>query len=178
MSKRKKSEEAEKGNQPSGSNSKILILTTIITALIGLIGTFITVYVQEVGFGAKSTQTAAASTSEAIANLCPPLLMPTEMAILRKSVNVDQAGVYYKKDQSIKPFQILNTGDVVEVVNNEDPVWSCITYSKDDVRVFGFILRDQLTTIETIYPDTTKPATIMANETPTIQVTLPFTASP
>lgn len=168
MAKPKSPTKKEKANETSGkdrnvkqssSGIKIAIFTTIITALVGFIGTVTTVYIQDVyrpSLWARQTQTAEAvnqpgltQTAEAIIqqDTCPPAPKepsPTEVAILREYINVDEAGVYSEKDQSIKPFQILYRGDSVEVLNNSDRVWACITYARDDVRIYGYILRDQL----------------------------------
>lgn len=145
-------------NQPS-SGIKIAIFTTVITAVVGLIGTVTTVYIQDIYrprlwimqtqtaesiIQSQLTQTTGAFTQQDTCPPAPKAPSPTEIAILREYINVDQAGVYAEKDQSIKPFQTLRRGDSVEVLDNKDRTWACITYSKGDVRIYGYVLKDQL----------------------------------
>ena len=135
-----------KEKQPA-SGTKIAIITTIITAAVGLLGTIATVYIQDVyrpGLWADQTQTAETVRQQ---NACPPVVKEpstTEVAILREYVNVDEAGVYSEKDLSLKPFQTLYRGDAVEVLDTTDRTWACITYERGDVRVYGYVMRDEL----------------------------------
>jgi len=155
--------------QPS-SAIKVAIVTTLITAIVGLLGTISTVYIQDVyrlSALAKLTPTANVSTQTievafeqmnlfsqtqtevalALQGVCPPPLDqgPTARAILTEYVNVDQADVYAEKDLSTKPFQTLVRCDSVEILDYEDYVWACVTYSRDgNVRIYGYVLRDQL----------------------------------
>ena len=135
-----------KEDQPA-PGTKIAIITTIITAVVGLLGTVVTVYIQDVyrpGLWAGQTQTAEVANPQ---SACPPVVKEpstTEVAILREYVNVDEAGVYSEKDRSMKPFQTLYRGDAVEVLDTTDRTWACITYERGDVRVYGYVLRDEL----------------------------------
>ena len=155
MAKTKRSTKEEKAGKAStrdettnqSSNLKVVIITTLITALVGLIGTLITVYIQDIyrpRLGVQLTQTAGGSVAQ---DICPPAAArqsPTEVAILTQYVHVERADVYSEKDQSLQPFQTLQRGAPVEVLDNADRLWACITYTRDDVRIYGYVLRDQL----------------------------------
>lgn len=149
------------GEKQLSSGIKVVVITTLITAIAGLLGTVATVYIQDVYRPSlRATQTVGAAyeaitqfsqtqTEQALApqDTCPPPLnrAPTAIAILTEYVNVDRVDVYSEKDESIKPFQTLHRGDAVEILDHIDPVWACVTYSRDgSVRIYGYVLRDQL----------------------------------
>jgi len=55
----------------------------------------------------------------------------------------NEAGVYDRKDQSIKPFQTLPRGTYVKVLDTSDSTWLYVTYIKDRTEITGFVLREQ-----------------------------------
>lgn len=155
MAKKKNSTKEEKAGNSLAKNEaasqsssfKVVMVTTLITALVGLIGTLITVYIQDVyrpRLWAQLTQTAGGSVAQDVCPPAPARQSTTEVAILTQYVHVERADVYSEKDQSMQPFQTLSRGAPVEVLDNADRLWACITYTREDVRIYGYVLRDQL----------------------------------
>ncbi len=135
-------------------NSRVVIITTLITAVVGLIGTIATVYIQDIyrlRLSSEFTHTAdiaiSAKTFQAQMDSCPQIwvtIPPTLIPVLIMYVNVDEMGVYSEKNQSMQPFIILHKGDAVEVLSHTGSMWYCITYLRDNIRAYGYALNYQL----------------------------------
>jgi hypothetical protein len=141
-----------KKNDKSLSGARIAIITTLITALVGLISTMLVVFFQYVfptlvnlkftqtAASIKFTQTVQAETSNA------PTPIPSVMPILIFYANVNLANVYEGKDEASRVFDIVVRCTKVEVVSGGyDPDWLHVTYPKGNARYTGYVITKQFT---------------------------------
>jgi uncharacterized protein YgiM (DUF1202 family) len=147
------SRQPKKTNRPM-SGAKIALITTLITALVGLVSTILVVFFQNVFpilINLKITQTAAVvgqtQTVEAETAMAPTPY-PSVMPVMSYYANMDQANVYEQSNQSSRVFDTVVRCTKVEVVSGGyDPDWLHVTYLKGNVRYTGYVLTKQFTDV-------------------------------
>ncbi len=142
---------AKQADQPI-SGTRIAIITTLITALVGLISTILVVYFQNVFpilVNQKFTETAAVmalTQTSAAETRMAPTPYPSVMPIIIYYANVDRANLYEQKDEASRVFDtVIRCAQVEVVTEGYDPDWLHITYLKGSVRYTGYVLTKQFT---------------------------------
>ncbi len=144
---------AKQADQPI-SGARIAIITTLITALVGLVSTLLVVYFQNVFpilVNQKFTETAAVlamTQTSAAETRVAPTPYPSVMPIIIYYANVDRANLYEQKDDSSRVFDtVLRCAQVEVVTEGYDPDWLHVTYRKGSIRYTGYVVTKQFTTM-------------------------------